>query len=205
MEGIVVLNSERPSEWSYVTVRDTKNIKRPGWNLTGGVTFYKSEVHLKNCVFENSHGEDALNIVNSKFHIIDTDFVSTISDAFDSDFSVGEVEGGVFRDIGKAGGGDAIDISGSKVSVSGTHFENVKDKALSVGERSTMSVKNIQVYNAGTAAVSKDGSLLEIKNSHINQVVHAGLMAYIKKPEYRISSYYRKQYKIFRFSGFCPC
>ena len=183
-QGIVVLNSERPSKWSYVTVGDTKSIKRSGWNLTGGVTFYKSEVNIKNCVFENSQGEDALNIINSKFHIINTDFVSTISDAFDADFSVGEVERGIFRDIGKAGGGDAIDISGSKVSVSGTFFENVNDKALSVGERSTMSAKNIHVNNAGTAAVSKDGSLLEIKNSHINQVLHAGLMAYIKKPEF---------------------
>ena len=63
-------------------------------------------------------------------NIINTDFVSTISDAFDADFSVGEVEGGIFRDIGKAGGGDAIDISGSKVSVSGTFFENVNDKIL---------------------------------------------------------------------------
>ena len=47
-----------------------------------------------------------------------------------------------------------------------------------------MSVENVQIYNAGTAAVSKDGSLLEIKNSSINQVVYSGLMAYIKKPEY---------------------
>jgi len=183
-QGIFVQNSERPSQWSYVTVRDTKGIKRSGWNLTGGVTFYKSEVRLKNCVFENNQGEDALNIVNSKFHIINTNFVSTVSDAFDSDFSVGEVKGGIFRDIGKAGGGDAIDISGSRISVSGTHFEKVMDKALSVGERSTMSVKNIQVNNAGIAAASKDGSLLEIKNSHINQVKNAGLMAYIKKPEF---------------------
>ena len=113
-----------------------------------------------------------------------TNFVSTISDAFDADFSIGKVEGGIFRDIGKSGGGDAIDISGSRVSVSGTFFENVNDKALSVGEHSTMSVKNIHVRKAGTAAVSKDGSLLEINNSYINQAVHAGLMAYIKKPEF---------------------
>ena len=183
-QGIVVQNSQRLSEWSHVTVRDTKSINRLGWNLTGGVTFYKSKVHLIDCVFKNSHGEDALNIVNSEFHIVNTDFVSTISDAFDADFSVGEIEGGIFRDIGKSGGGDAIDISGSKVSVSGTFFENVNDKALSVGERSTMSVKNIHVRNTGTAVVSKDGSLLEIKNSYINQPVHTGLMAYIKKPEF---------------------
>ena len=183
-QGIVVQNSQRPSEWSYVTIRNTKNIDRFGWNLTGGVTFYRSEVHLRNCAFEHSRGEDALNIVNSKFHIINTNFILTISDAFDADFSVGEVEGGIFRNIGKAGGGDAIDISGSRVSVRGTFFENISDKAISVGERSTMSVKNIHVQNAGTAAVSKDGSLLEINNSFINQVLHAGLMAYMKKPEF---------------------
>jgi len=183
-QGIVVKNSDRLSEWFNVTVKDTKSINRLGWNLTGGVTFYKSNVHLVDCVFENSQGEDALNIVNSEFRIANTNFVSTISDAFDADFSIGKVEGGIFRDIGKSGGGDAIDISGSRVSVSGTFFENVNDKALSVGENSTMSVKNIHVRKAGTAAVSKDGSLLEINNSYINQAVHAGLMAYIKKPEF---------------------
>jgi hypothetical protein len=183
-QGIFVQNSQRLSEWSHVTIRDTKSINYLGWNLTGGVNFYKSDVHLSDCVFKNSYGEDALNIINSEFLIVNTDFVSTMSDAFDADFSIGNIEGGIFQDIGKSGGGDAIDISGSKVSVLGSFFENVNDKALSVGERSTMSVKNIHVRNAGTGAVSKDGSLLEIKDSYINQAVHAGLMAYIKKQEF---------------------
>ena len=38
-----------------------------GWELTGGVTFYESDVRIKNCVFEKNKCEDALNIICSKF------------------------------------------------------------------------------------------------------------------------------------------
>lgn len=183
-QGIFVQGGKHPSIWSYVTVRDTRGIHRPGWTLTGGVTFYESTVHLDHCAFEYNQAEDALNLIHSKFRIVDTDFFSTVSDAYDSDFSVGEVHNGVFRDIGRAGGGDAIDISGSRVSVSGTRFINVSDKALSVGERSSMTAKDVVVEHSGTGAASKDGSFLELSNALITDVTVAGLMTYVKKPEY---------------------
>ena len=183
-QGIFVQSGESPSIWSYVTVRDTRGIHRPGWTLTGGVTFYESTVHLDHCLFEHNQAEDALNLIHSRFRIVDTDFFSTLSDAYDSDFSVGEVQNGIYRDIGRAGGGDAIDISGSRVSVSGTRFVNVSDKALSVGEGSTMTAKDILVEHSGTGAASKDGSFLELSNVRIEDVSVAGLMTYVKKPEY---------------------
>lgn len=183
-QGIFVQGGEHPSTWSYVTVRDTRGIHRKGWTLTGGVTFYESTVHLDHCVFANNHAEDALNLIHSTFRMVDTDFFSTVSDACDSDFSEGDVQNGIFRDIGSAGGGDAIDISGSRISVSGTRFVNVSDKALSVGERSTMTAKDVVVEDSGTGAASKDGSVLELSNARITDVSVAALMTYVKKPEY---------------------
>ncbi|MBI5407867.1 MAG: CotH kinase family protein [Nitrospirae bacterium] len=187
-QGLLILNAPSPSKWSHVTVNNTSGMKRPGWELTSGATFYQSDIEMERCTFTNNVTEDALNIVRSKFKLTDLKFVNTASDAFDSDFSEGAVEGGLFQDIGKAGGGDGIDVSGSYITVNGSHFRNINDKALSVGEASKMKAAHVIVESAGTGAASKDGSLLEISDSSVNQVVTAGLMAYIKKPEYGAAS-----------------
>ena len=183
-QGVAVLDVGVASQWAHVNVRNTTGIDRTNWQLTGGVTFYRSDVHLSHCRFEGNRAEDALNIVSSKFELDHVHFVDTLSDAFDADFTQGSVEGGLFEEIGKAGGGDAIDISASEVTVNRTHFRDISDKALSVGEQSTMVATDVTIEHVGTGAASKDGSSLEIRNSTIKQVENAGLMAYVKKPEF---------------------
>jgi hypothetical protein len=141
-------------------------------------------VLINNCRFFDSRGEDALNIIQSEFEIYNSDIRGTASDAFDADFSNGLIEGGLFADIGKAGGGDAIDVSGSQIIVRGTRFENVSDKALSVGEASSMQASTVIINSVGTGAAAKDGSQLTLSDSVINAASFAGLTAYIKKSEY---------------------
>ena len=182
--GIVVLNARQPSLWRHVRIRNTTGITHGDWELTGGVTFYESKVQLEKVYFEASRAEDALNIVRSDFELKGVIIKDTISDGFDSDFSSGSVEGGIFENIGIAGGGDAIDISGSVVSVNGTRFVQISDKALSVGEGSQMTASNVQIDGAMTGAASKDASRLEISSSTISNAQIAGMMAYVKKPEY---------------------
>jgi hypothetical protein len=94
------------------------------------------------------------------------------------------VTGSRFVNVGLAGGGDAVDVSGSEISVLDSEFSDVSDKALSVGERSTMEAAGITVSSSGTGAASKDASVLRIKDSEISGVTFAALTAYIKKPEY---------------------
>ncbi|NIT52387.1 MAG: hypothetical protein GWO41_06515 [candidate division Zixibacteria bacterium] len=183
-QGIVVMDSPKPSEWSHVIVRRTSGIQHPSWSLTGGVTFYKSDIQMEHCAFEGNRGEDSLNIIHSNFKLNDVRIENTVSDAFDSDFSRGEVNGGKFNNIGSAGGGDAIDVSGSDVLVNGTRFENVSDKALSVGEKSRMVARDLEMNQINVGAASKDGSHLQITDSAIKNASVAGLMAYVKKPEH---------------------
>jgi len=66
-----------------------------------------------------------------------------------SDFSQGSLSGGVFEQIGYLGGGDAIDGSGSQITVTGTRIRQVSDKALSVGERSHFIVRNVDIAEVG--------------------------------------------------------
>lgn len=182
--GLVVMNAGKRSELEFVEVERTSSVRIPGWTLTGGVNFYRSPVRLSNCLLSDSLGEDALNIINSEFELIDTDIRGTASDAFDSDFSNGDVRGGLYSDIGRAGGGDAIDISGSDITVSDVRFEGVSDKALSVGENSRMTASNLSIDNAATGAAAKDGSMLELSNVRVNGASFTGITAYIKKSEY---------------------
>jgi len=182
--GVAVLNANGPSHWRGVVVRNTSGINLPGWHLTGGVTFYRSDIHIDHAHLLGHQGEDALNVIASKFKFKDLKITDAASDGFDSDFSEGTIEGGVFERIGKAGGGDAIDVSGSTVTVSGTRFADIGDKALSVGERSKMNVSGVDIEGAGTGAAAKDGSTLRIDGAKITKASHAGLMAYVKKPEF---------------------
>jgi hypothetical protein len=185
--GLAVLMAPAPSRWSHVEVSDTVEAKLPGWHLTGGVNFYASELHASDVRFRNARGEDALNTIRTHFTLERIHVERTRSDAFDSDFCTGTVRDSHFQDIGLAGGGDAIDVSGSDVAVEDVRFERVSDKALSVGEGSRMRATGISAEGVGAGAVAKDGSQLELKGARFRGARVAPLMAYVKKPEFGVA------------------
>ena len=183
-QGVVVMEAGGPSEWSHVTVRNTTGINQGAWQLTGGTVFYKSNIRLVGSTFDGNRGEDAINIINSEFEMDRVTISNTASDGFDGDFVTGTVRNSTFLDVGELGGGDAVDVSGSSVTVEGSHFERVSDKALSVGERSTMRATNLTMNDVGAGAASKDGSQLDLTDTNITGAHVSGLMSYVKKPEY---------------------
>jgi hypothetical protein len=183
-QGLVVHNAPDRSTWSHVIVRNTSGVEWPKWSLTGGATFYKSDVNIKDSILSGAKGEDALNIIHSDFQIEDIQVVNTASDAIDADFATGTITGGFFEEIGTLGGGDAVDVSGSEVTIDGTTFTRVHDKAISVGEGSRLTVRNATIDNVSVAVASKDGSRVDMHDSIIKQAKYAGLMAYSKKAEY---------------------
>ena len=137
---------------------------------------------MNHVLLTGNRSEDALNIVRSNFDLNFVTIKNTVSDAFDSDFSNGTVHGGFYENIGP--GGDGIDVSGSTITVTETTFKNISDKALSVGEKSTMTATNVTIEKVGAGAVSKDGSHLILNDAKIELAKIAGLMAYVKKSEY---------------------
>lgn len=188
-KGIFVLQSKDKSILSNVKIYNTNGMSHTNengakWELTGSNTFYESDVELNNVSIENNYAEDALNIVNSDFVLNNITIKNTVSDAFDSDFSSGKIIGGLLETIGTAGGGDGIDFSGSEVTVEGTSFDDVRDKAVSVGENSNLTARNLTIKNSNLAFASKDGSKLTIYDSIVDNVKFCGLMSYKKKLEY---------------------
>jgi len=183
-QGISVLKSKKDSIWSHTKILRTSGVSNRGWTLSGGVNFYESDVKMDHVVFSGNQSEDALNIVRSKFELKNVTIKNTTSDAFDSDFSDGTIENGIFENIGSLNGGDGLDTSGSEVRVTKSHFKNISDKAISVGEKSHLKANNINIENVSIGVASKDGSRLIISDTKFTGIKKVGLMAYIKKPVY---------------------
>ena len=60
---------------------------------------------------------------------------------------------------------------------------NCKDKAVSLGERSTLEIENVKIFDSNIALVSKDSSILSVKIiDHKNINICAS--AYNKKQEF---------------------
>ena len=178
--GVVVIKSPAESLWKYAKIENTFGISRKGWILTGGITFFESDIKLDHAIIGNNHTEDAINVVHGKFTFIDSRFENTYADAFDSDFSTGDVSRCTFENIQ----GDAVDISGTQVTASYLNLINIVDKGLSIGENSHIVATNLTMDTVGIGVASKDLSTVDIKDSTINNARFSGLAAYIKKPVY---------------------
>ncbi len=177
--GVAVLDAGADSDWKNVAVRHTAGIERGGWMFTGGVTFYQSPIDMTGVTFESAGTEDALNIVHARMRLSGCTFTKCVSDAFDGDYVQGEVRGCRFEDIH----GDAVDVSGSTISVTELTAAHIGDKVISAGEGSDVTADDIQAEQVGIAAVSKDSSVLHLDRVRVRDA-RIGLAAYRKKEVY---------------------
>ena len=149
--GVLVSNSNDRSKVNFLTCSNAngigpiiqeKGIDRNGWMLTGAITFNRSNVDIFNSSFIDINSEDALNIVSSDFNIQGCFFSKLASDAFDGDFVSGTIKDCFFSEIN----GDGVDFSGSRAEVRNSIFNNIADKAISVGE--TFPTSAVEEYAA---------------------------------------------------------
>ncbi|MDG1462206.1 MAG: CotH kinase family protein [Gammaproteobacteria bacterium] len=185
--GFVAFAADKRSRWQHVQVQDTRGVQLGIWKLMGGTNFYRNSVDISDTSIMHHKGEDGLNIISSDFLTTNLQIVDTLSDGFDCDFCTGTIVGGLFEGVGTAGGGDAVDVSTSRIAIDGTHFLKVDDKAISVGEASQVEARNIKIESCGTGAAAKDGSRLDISDSTISKSRISALMSYIKKPEFGVA------------------
>ncbi|MEZ4771635.1 MAG: CotH kinase family protein [Bacteroidia bacterium] len=178
-QGFTVLQAKEESWMSYVQFSGMNTLQKKSWNLTGAVTFYESPVKIANCSFTRNHCEDALNLVRSKFELNNSHISHTFMDGLDVDFSVGTVKNCTFTNTGN----DATDFSGSQVFINDCIMENVGDKGVSVGEKSTAFLQGIKISGAVTGVASKDLSEVTIESIDLVDC-KTGFAAYRKKPEF---------------------
>ncbi|MDB9699808.1 hypothetical protein OAA56_00290, partial [Candidatus Pelagibacter sp.] len=78
---------------------------------------------------------------------------------------------------------DCVDVSAGIYNFEFLDLDNCGDKGLSVGEKSKINIKNINVNNSELGIASKDGSIANIFNVNI-QNVDTCLGSYNKKKEF---------------------
>jgi hypothetical protein len=179
-KGVYIIEAGAKSEIENAVFSETTFFHDGILSLTGGVNFYKSPVIMKNVSFIGSLAEDQLNIVHSTIKLQDLEFTNSRSDAFDCDYCRGSIEKVKFTNIG----GDALDTSGSEISITDFTAQNIFDKAISGGEISRLRIRNVFVQNAGVAIAVKDGSNIKLSNIDVKEITVSPVMVYTKKPSY---------------------
>ena len=177
--GIAILQATVISEVEYAIFEGMGSFSGHGQVLSGAVSFYESDVLFGHCVFRYNHSEDALNIVRSAFELKHCVFSNTQGDGLDSDFSKGNISYTRFLQIGN----DALDCSGSILTVEDCEVDGCGDKGISAGEESDITVFRVKVANAPIAFASKDLSILLLEDITLENC-RQGFAAYQKKPEY---------------------
>jgi hypothetical protein len=178
--GIYVFEAKETSILENIVIEKTSSINHGLLQITGGITFYKSDVMIKDAILRGSIAEDSLNIIESNYLIENSIIMSSLSDAFDSDFSVGEINNLSLNDIM----GDGIDSSGSNITITNLKASNIFDKAISGGEKSYINIDGCIIDNIGVGIVAKDESFINSLDCLITNPKMASLMSYVKKNFY---------------------
>jgi hypothetical protein len=178
-QGFTVLQADGLSKVKHTRFEHLNTLDYKGWTLTGAVTFYESDVEITHTTFYRNQCEDALNTIRSSFIVDWSQFEYIFGDAFDSDFCTGEVINTSFSGIGN----DAIDFSGSQISIRDVLVDGANDKGISGGEESTLEVENTVIRKCNIGLASKDLSVVRFSNGELTDCTY-GLVLLQKKPEY---------------------
>lgn len=177
--GFTVLQAEGKCDWRHAIFEDLNTLNYKGWKLTGAVTLYECEVYFEKCSFVKNHCEDALNTIRCLFEFRDSYVGHTYGDGFDADFCRGSIKEGHFAHTGN----DGMDFSGSTITIYSADVADAGDKGISLGEESTILIKNATVINSVIGIAAKDYTTVTVKFVRLkgNQTAFA---CYQKKPEY---------------------
>ncbi|MCB0663119.1 MAG: right-handed parallel beta-helix repeat-containing protein [Saprospiraceae bacterium] len=187
--GFTIMNAGEVSKVAYTTFEGFNTLSYKGWNLTGAVTFYESDVDLFKTNFIKNHCEDGLNVIRSEFLMKDCVVSQTAFDGFDCDFCKGEIRNSSFIKTGN----DGMDFSGSSINVHNSRSINCGDKGLSVGEESQVVMFDSEIRGCPIGVASKDLSVLVIDKLNMEDC-EIGFTAYQKKPEYGQAKIIVKEY-----------
>ena len=177
--GLVIIGPKKESVFINTIFEHLTSPNIGSSGLTASITIYDTNVSFKGCIFDKNKSEDFLNLIHSKYILSDSYFKSVQSDGLDSDYSNGVVINSTFTDIGN----DAMDFSGSISELSEISIDGVGDKALSAGEMSKISGKNIYIINAEIGITSKDLSNVYLSDVQIKDT-RLGFAVFQKKEEY---------------------
>ena len=149
-------------------------------NLTGCLSLINLDLINIDILAKNSSCEDTINFINVTGNINNIEIENSFSDALDVDFSNLN-----FKNIKIINAlNDCVDFSAGTYILEKLDLSNCGDKGLSIGEKSSVILKNISVNYANFGIATKDSSYLELKNANMSNLKTC-VSAYNKKQEFK--------------------
>lgn len=146
---------------------------------SGMLSLYHTPFNIEESIFENSQGDDAVNIKYGYGIVKNNTFRNTKFDALDLDVTSSVVDGNIFENIGN----DAVDMSSFSPNIMNNRVFGAKDKCLSVGESSSPVIFNNLLTGCNIGIAVKDSSeALIVNNTIIDN--NTGISGYKKKQIY---------------------
>jgi hypothetical protein len=147
--------------------------------LTGCLTLLDMSIDNVSIDVKSALCEDGVNLVRVNGNLNKVIVNGTLSDAIDVDFS--ELK---FKYISvKNAGNDCVDLSSGDYHIERSELNNCKDKAISVGEKSKLTVNLSQISNSNIGLASKDSSVIKADSVYFDTTVTC-FSAYNKKQEF---------------------
>ena len=181
-QGIAVFGAGSKSTIQHLEMTASASPKQGNWQPRGALYMYDVDINGRHITLRDNRSEDALNMINSRFYLTKLIIENAYSDGFDCDFCKGKITDSQFNTVGVRSGGDAIDISGSHITVRNSQFSQIRDKAISAGEHSYVDAAHLHVNSAAFGIVAKDGSQVIADDITAVDIKHYLFMAYMKKP-----------------------
>ena len=171
-------------DWSikFIGLTDGKINNEQSFNqnlLTGCLTLLDLNVDNVSIEVDGALCEDGVNLVRVNGDINNVVVNHVLSDALDVDFSKLNFNKIIIKD----GGNDCIDLSYGDYHINHTDLSDCKEKAISVGEKSTLTINSAKISNSNIGVAAKDSSVVNI-NAVSTNATSTCFSAYNKKQEF---------------------
>ncbi len=162
---------------SNIILENASEARINGIIFTGGLAAHYADIEIKDSLFRNNNGDDAINVKHAKATVKNCSFTNNKFDAIDYDNTTGEIRGNVIQDSGN----DGIDLGSASPLITENIVKNCNDKAISIGELSEPEVTNNLFARSRTGIAVKDSAQPKISQNYIQNNI-TGLISFQKKP-----------------------
>jgi len=177
--GLAVIRARGQSFFRHVKMSGARGGRTGPYYFFGGISVLESSVDMAHVEINRFLSDDAIHLNKSWFSIRDLKVRSVKGDGLDVDWGFGRISDSEFSFIG----GDCVDFSGSLVEISECDFNEARDKGVSVGEGSVVSISSSGfLKNKIGLAIKDQAKALVNKCDFIQNQI--GIATYIKKPLY---------------------
>ena len=180
----IVIRDGRIADWEINVTAPSRSISPTAIRfnenlLTGCLTLIDTDLDGVDITVRGGVCEDSLNLIRANGTVQELIIRDSHQDAIDMDFSTIESE---FITVMNAGN-DCLDLSAGTYTVRSFVANSCADKAVSVGEKSDVSITQALIGGANYGLVAKDSSKLSVTSATITNVKTCA-SAYRKKQEF---------------------